>query len=201
MVWDGDINPEGLSQQYKHTFNLSWGGGSTDAAASEEYGKDGKSMAAAEISAPLNHDDRLFANFGQFVYDDNNPENPLGAPAVSGGRRVPENDAYMFGYQIGAKFNFTKTTYFQLAPTIYHYSGYGNDFNTFFNGGPNFRNTATPPVVVTPNQVGINSLLVFNMPAEFGFNIGELPIRILQRLRRQPGRRRSRPGRGPAGQG
>ena len=67
----------------------------------------------------------LFANFGQFVYDDNNPENPLGAPTVSGGRRVPENDAYLFGWQLGAKFNFTKTIYFQLAPTIYNYSGTG----------------------------------------------------------------------------
>ena len=27
MVWDGDINPEGLAQQYKHTFNFSFGGG------------------------------------------------------------------------------------------------------------------------------------------------------------------------------
>ena len=178
MIWDGDINPEGFSQQYKHTFNLSWGGGSTEAAATEEYSKDGKSMAAAEVSAPSTMAIDLFANFGQFVYDDNNPENPLGAPTVSGGRRVPENDAYMFGWQIGAKFNFTKTTYFQLAPTFYNYSGYGNDFNTFFNGGPNFRNTATPPVIVTPNQVGINSLFIFNMPAEFGFNIGELPVRL-----------------------
>jgi len=174
MIWDGDINPEGFSQQYKHTFNLSLGGGET---VSEASG-DGKNAVAAVISEPTNMTIDVFANFGQFVYDDNNPENPIGAPATSGGRRVPENDAYMFGYQIGAKFNFTKTIYFQLAPTFYHYSGYGNDFNTFYNGGPNFRNTATPPVVVTPNQVGINSLAVFNMPAEFGFSIGELPVRL-----------------------
>ena len=174
MVWDGDINPEGFSQQYKHTFNISLGGGEIVSEASGE----GKNAVAAVTSEPRKMTIDLFANFGQFVYDDNNPENPLGAPAVSGGRRVPENDAYMFGYQVGAKFNFTPTTYFQLAPTLYHYSGYGNDFNTFFHGGPNFQNTATPPAIVARNQVGINSLLVFNMPAEFGFNIGELPIRI-----------------------
>lgn len=174
MVWDGDINPEGFSQQYKHTFNISLGGGEI---VSEATG-DGKDAVAAVTSEPRTMAIDLFANFGQFVYDDNNPENPLGPPATSGGRRVPENDAYMFGYQVGAKFKFTPTTYFQLAPTIYHYGGYGNDFNTFFNGGPNFRNTATPPVTITPNQNGINSLLVFNMPAEFGFNIGELPVRI-----------------------
>jgi hypothetical protein len=174
MVWDGDINPEGFSQQWKHTYNLSFGGGNVLSAETGE----GKNAVAAATSEPRKMTIDLFANFGQFVYDDNNPENPLGAPAVSGGRRVPENDAYLFGHQIGAKFNFTPSTYFQLAPTIYHYSGYGNDFNTVYNGGPNFRNTATPPLVVTPNQTGINSLLIFNMPASFGFNIGELPARI-----------------------
>ena len=178
MVWDGDINPEGLAQQYKHTFNLSFGGGTT-AAAAESYDKDGKSVAAAGItSEPYKMSIEVFANFGQFVYDDQNPENPIGAPAVSGGRRVPENDAFLLGWQVGAKFNFTPNIYFRLAPTVYNYTGYGNDFNTFYNGGPNFRNTATPPVIVTPNQTGINSLLVFNMPAEFGFKIGELPVRI-----------------------
>ncbi|CAN5764368.1 hypothetical protein BH20VER1_BH20VER1_06760 [soil metagenome] len=155
MVWDGDINPEGLSQQYKRTFAIQRGGD----------------------AGPMNID--LFANFGQFVYDDQNPENPIGAPAVSGGRRVPENDAYLFGYQLGARFNFTKTVYFQLAPTVYHYSGYGNDFNTFYSGDPSFRNTATPPAVVARNQTGINSLLIFNMPAEFGFTVREtIPVRI-----------------------
>src|SRR3954447_3146622 len=39
MVWDADINPEGLAQQWKHTYNLSFGGGTTSAAA-ESYSKD-----------------------------------------------------------------------------------------------------------------------------------------------------------------
>jgi len=171
MVWDGDINPEGLAEQYKHTFNFTFGG---NAAAAESYSKDGKTLAVAS-SEPWKMSVDLFANFGQFVYDDNNPENPIGAPAVSGGRRVPENDAILLGWQVGAKFNFPKDLYFQLAPTIYNYTGYGNDFNTFFSGDPNFRvgnNT------ITPNQVGVNSLFIFDMPAEFGFKIHELPVRI-----------------------
>lgn len=182
MVWDGDINPEGLAQQYKHTFNLSFAGGESSAASAESYGKDGKAVAAAEVSAePYRMAIDVFANFGQFVYDDNNPENPLGEAAVSGGRRVPENDAYLFGYQVGAKFNFTKTISFQVAPTLYHYSGNGNDFNRFFVGDPAFeeRDEETGEFVsVTTNQNGINSLLVLNIPAEFGFTIRELPIRI-----------------------
>ena len=179
MVWDGDLNPEGLTQQYKKTFNFSFGGGSAEAATTD-YSKDGKgSVAAATVSEPYRMSIDFFANFGQFVYDDQNPENPIGAPAVSGGRRVPENDAYMFGYQLGAKINFPNKMYFQLAPTFYHYSGYGNDFNAFYSGDPSFRNTATPPVTVARNQTGINSLAIFNMPAEFGFTVGEsLPVRI-----------------------
>lgn len=171
MVWDGDLNPEGIAEQYKHTFNLSFGGGS---AAAESYSKDGKAVAAV-ASEPFKMTIDVFANFGQFVYDDNNPENPIGNPAVSGGRFVPENDAYLLGWQVGARFNFTKDIYFQLAPTVYNYTGYGNDFNTFFSGDPNFR---TGTNTITPNQVGVNSLLVFNMPAEFGFKVGELPVRI-----------------------
>ena len=71
MVWDGDINPEGLAQQYKHTFNLTFGGGS---AAAADYSKDGKGAAPA-ISEPYKMSIEVFANFGQFVYDDSNPEN------------------------------------------------------------------------------------------------------------------------------
>ena len=174
MVWDGDINPEGLSEQWKHTFNLSFGGGQTTAAA--EYSKDGKAVAAV-TSEPTRMTLDLFANFGQFLYDDLNPENPLGPRPVSGGRFVPESDAWLFGWQVGGRLNFTKTTYLQLAPTIYNYSGAGDTFNTFFSGDPD-RLTGTPPARTARNQTGVNSLLVFDMPGEFGWNIGELPFRV-----------------------
>ncbi len=174
MVWDGDLNPEGIAEQYKHTFNLSFGGGSA-VAERETYSKDGKSYTASATTEPTHMTIDVFANFGQFVYDDNNPENPIGNPAVANGRRVPENDAYLLGWQVGAKFNFTKDIYFQIAPTLYHYTGAGNDFNTFFSGDPNFSVGGT---TFTPNQNGINSLLVYDMPAEFGFKVGETPIKI-----------------------
>ena len=29
-----------------------------------------------------------------------------------------------------------------------------------------------------PNQTGVNNLLVFDVPMEFGFKLGELPVRI-----------------------
>ena len=175
MVWDADINPEGIAEQWKHTYSFSFGGGQTTAAA--DYGKDGKSVAAV-TSEPTKITVDLFANLAQFIYDDSNPEDPVGPRAVSGGKLVPNTDAFMLAWQVGAKINFTKDIYFQLAPTVYNYTGNGDTFNVFFSGDPNFRNNATPPVIVARNQTGINSLLVFDMPSEFGWKFGEIPMRI-----------------------
>lgn len=168
MVWDADINPEGIAEQWKHTFNLSFGGGQTTAAT--DYGKDGKSVAAVN-SEPTRMTIDVFANLAQFVYDDSNPENPIG-PAPNG---IPNTDAYLLAWQVGAKVNFTKDIYLQFAPTLYNYTGNGDSFNVHFVGDPNFKQgTAT----ITPNQTGINSLLVFDMPVEFGWKIGEIPMRV-----------------------
>jgi hypothetical protein len=171
MIWDADINPEGLAEQWKHTFNLSLGGGQTSAAT---YDKDGKSTAAV-VSEPTKISIDLFANFAQFVYDDSNPEDPVGPRSVTGGRLVPNTDAFLLAWQVGAKINFTKDVYLQFAPTLYNYTGNGDSFNIRFVGDPNFRVGAT---VVSPNQTGINSLMVFDMPAEFGWKFGEIPMRI-----------------------
>ncbi len=174
MVWDADINPEGLAEQWKHTYNLNFGGGSTTAAA-ESYSKDGKNVVAAVEAEPFKVKLDLFVNMAQFVYDDSNPENPLGARAVSGGRLVPNTDAWLFAWQFGARFNFPKNVYFQVAPVVYNYGGNGDSFNSFYVGGQQgLTNTAS----MATNQVGINSLLVLEVPMEFGFKIGELPFRI-----------------------
>jgi hypothetical protein len=175
MVWDGDINPEGLAEQWKHTFNLSFGGGQTTTPAAD-YSKDGKS-AAPITSEPTRMTIDVFANFAQFVYDDANPENPLGPRSVSSGRLVPNSDAWLFGWQLGAKFNFTKTTYLQLAPTLYNYSGAGDTFFTFFSGDPD-RVAGNPPVRVPRNQTGIDSLLIYDMPTEFGWTMHDIPFRL-----------------------
>lgn len=169
MTWDGDINPEGLAEQWKHTFNFPVGGGHSTGV--QSMNKDGKTVSTATESTPNNITIDIFANFGQFVYDDSNPENPIG-PAPSG---VPNRDAFLLGWQVGAKINFTKNVYLQFAPTLYNYTGNGDTFNTHFVGDPTFLNAAGTKV--TPNQTGINSLLVFDVPVEFGWKFGELPMR------------------------
>ena len=117
----------------------------------------------------------LFANLAQFVYDDDNPENPVGAPRTSGVKLAPTTDAWLLAWQVGARFTFPNNLYAQLAPTLYNYTGNGDTFNGHFVGGnPAFSNSDS----VATNQWGINSLLVFDMPMEIGWKIGELPVRI-----------------------
>jgi len=173
MVWDPDINPEGLAEQWKHTFTI--GGG---AAPPPSFSKDGKSVVPPAPSEPFLKID-VFANFAQFVYDDSNPENPLGARSTTtanGGKQlVPNTDAFLLAWQVGAKFDFPKKFYFQLAPTLYNYTGNGDTFNVHYQGGdPKLTNSDS----LAQNQTGINSLLVFDVPAEIGWKIGGLPMRI-----------------------
>jgi hypothetical protein len=162
MVWDDDINPEGLAEQWKHTFTLTFGGGG-GAESVQSYGKEGKGVVATQAGEPFKLKIDVFANFAQFVYDDTNPENPIG-PEPSG---VPTTDAFMLAWQVGARFTFPKNIYFQLAPTLYNYTGTGDTFFTHFVGD-----------TTDDNQTGVNSLLVFDIPAEIGWKIGELPMRI-----------------------
>ena len=66
----------------------------------QSYTKDGKTVTtAAEGAPPSNISVDVFANFAQFVYDDENPENPIG-PAPSG---VPNTDAFLLGWQVGPR--------------------------------------------------------------------------------------------------
>jgi len=170
LLWDDDINVEGLAQQWKHTFTF--GGG---APPPPSFSKDGKAVVAPKPPEPFLKLD-LFANFGQFVYDDENPENPIGPrPTVSAsagsatnqtGQLIPNNDAFMLGWQVGAKFDFPHILYFQFAPTLYNYTGNGDNFNIHFQGDPG------------GNQTGINSLLIFDLPAEIGWKLWKIPMRV-----------------------
>jgi hypothetical protein len=174
MVWDPDINPEGLAEQWKHTFTF--GGG---APPPPLYSKDGKAVAPGPPSEPFLKLD-LFANFAQFVYDDANPSNPLGARSTTtqptGEKQLtPNTNAFLLAWQVGAKFDFPHILYFQFAPTLYNYTGNGKNFNTHFQGGdPTLTNAQS----LAQNQNGINSLLVFDIPAEIGWKLWNVPMRI-----------------------
>ncbi len=174
MVWDGDINPEGLAEQYKYTIKLGGGSPATSQTTTDKDGKAVVTQTSPEVAGPTLD---LFANFGQFVYDDSNPENPIG-PAPNG---VSTTDAYLLGWQLGARYNFKKDTFLQIAPTLYNYTGVGDTFNKAFSGDPTF--SVVDPVtgvvtVTTPNQTGINNLVIVDVPAEFDFKVGALPAKV-----------------------
>jgi len=183
MVWDSDINPEGLAEQWKHTFNFSFGGGGAEVAQSyskEGYSKEGKGVVTTAAAAePFKLKLDLFANFAQFVYDDSNPENPLGLRSTTTGngghQLIPNSDAFLLAWQVGARLTFPKNIFVQIAPTLYNYTGNGDTFNIHYQGGdPTLTNAKS----LAQNQTGINSLLVFDLPWEIGWKIGELPMHI-----------------------
>jgi Putative porin len=177
MVWDGDINPEGMAEQWKHSYNFSFGGGTT--ATAESYSKDSKSTAVATAAEPWKLKLDLFVNLGQFLYDDANPENPLGGRTSTSGQLNPNSDNWILAWQAGARLTFPKEVYFQIAPVLYTYTGAGDSFNAFYVGGQQgLTNTAS----MNTNQVGINSLIVLETPWEFGFKIHDIPLRIFSAI-------------------
>ena len=173
LVWDPDITPEGLAEQWKHTFVFG-----AEPPPPPSFSKDGKAIVASKPPEPFLKLD-LFTNFAQFVYDDANPENPLGARATTsangGTQLVPNTDAFLLAWQIGARFNFPHSFYFQFAPTLYNYTGNGDTFNVHYQGGSPYLTNADS---LAQNQTGINSLLVFDMPAEFGWKAWGIPMRV-----------------------
>lgn len=81
----------------------------------------------------------------------------------------------MLAWQVGARLTFPNNVYVQLAPTLYNYTGNGDTFNIHYQGGSPYVSTSDS---LAQNQTGINSLLVFDMPAEIGWKLWDLPMRI-----------------------
>jgi hypothetical protein len=78
-------------------------------------------------------------------------------------------------WQVGAKFTFPNNLYAQIAPAFYNYTGNGDSFNIHYQGGdPKLSNSAS----LAQNQTGINSLLVFDLPVEVGWRLGDIPMRL-----------------------
>src|SRR5207248_2416861 len=113
-------------------------------------------------------------------YDGNITQNPLGDRSTTtantgNSQLVPNHDAFMLAWQVGTRVTFPNNVYFQVAPTLYNYTGNGKDFNIHYQGGdPTLTNSAS----LAQNQTGINSLLVFDMPMEVGWKLWDIPMRI-----------------------
>jgi hypothetical protein len=166
MTWDPDISPEGFSEQIKVTL----GGGS--------HGPDGKSEAKTMVPEGMTVD--LFANFGQFIYNDVGFENTFNAGTGPFTEVPNSHDRWMFGYQLGAKANFNKDTFFQIAPAFYHYTGGGSTSAAAFNGDNALviLDNKANPELITFNQTGVNDLAVLDIPVEFDWKMWHIPFSI-----------------------
>jgi len=56
----------------------------------------------------------LFANFGQFIYQDSDPDTAL-----------PSSDTFLLAWQVGANLKLTKDISFKVAPVLYSYTELG----------------------------------------------------------------------------
>ncbi len=121
--------------------------------------------AAEKFKASVGNVD-LFANFGQFMYQDTDPDHGF-----------PSSDTFMLAWQVGASVKLARDMSFKIAPVIYNYTGLGQNagLNEAFSGqGLDGINVNTNGF----NQNGINDLLVLEIPAEFNFKVGPLQGRV-----------------------
>lgn len=141
----------------------------------------------------------LFANFGQFLYEDTNPnQNSSGYFNLP---RTGSSPAVLLTWQAGFNYHFTKDINFKIAPVLYQYVGHGvnpgaagaahiPDFSGVFVGQGSTNNLAGHNAGAwsgypngfydgfTANQTGINDLLVLEVPAEVNFPIWKLNARL-----------------------
>lgn len=118
----------------------------------------------------------LFANFGQFLYQDANPDSAF-----------PSSDTFMLAWQLGATVKLTKDINFKVAPVIYNYTGIGQSnslslLNQPFVGeglnGVNVGVNTNYANAIHFNQNGINNLLVLEVPAELNFKVAKYNARV-----------------------
>lgn len=100
-----------------------------------------------------------FATFGQFLYDDANPDNPFGnGPSWA--------DAYLFGQQLGIRWTPHKQWKLTVAPLLTFYTGAGDSFRTDFTG------------LTAAGSTGINDLCILETPVEVAWSGWMVPVRL-----------------------
>jgi hypothetical protein len=119
----------------------------------------------------------LFADFGQFDYQDPSSANEL-----------PSSDTFVLAWQLGANVRIDKNMSFKVAPAFYNYTGIGttgNGLNLPFvgqgNAGVNAGNPgASAAHLAAYNQNGINDLQVLEIPAEYNIKVNNTPLGPIQ---------------------
>lgn len=176
MVWSGNITPEGAAERFKYT------------------------VGHAELFATFGqflYQDMSPASASRGTLG-------LGVPLVNQNL----NSIFQFAWQGGVNYHFTTNTSLKVAATLYNYTGLqrssqnissalspyfgdpyvGEGAYLLYNNVPvGFSGYGVPPNVVPPgynslnfpfNQVGLDHLLVLELPFEFNFRISTLDARL-----------------------
>lgn len=173
MVWDNDLNPEGLAEHFTRRI------GDLDI-----FGNFGQFI--YQDTNPTKASQGFFGAGNLFPSQTGNGTSPL---------------AFMLAWQVGANYHFDTNVSFQIAPALYNYVGHGVDTSQSASfTGPGFSGTfvgqgATNGVNGVPNsgfsgfpngfedgfnanQTGINDLLVLEIPWQFDFKIADFNMRL-----------------------
>ncbi len=109
----------------------------------------------------------LFANFGQFIYQDTDLD-----------QQLPSGDTFMLAFQVGAAAKLAKDITLKVAPVVYAYTGKGSSTaltQSYSGEGVAGLNPASTPA---SNQSGLNDLAVIEVPAELNFKVGKHAARL-----------------------
>ena len=133
----------------------------------------------------------LFANFGQFLYQDVNPANA--APGLVSGLPFGQgaSSPFLLAWQAGANYHLDKDISFKAAVTLYDYLGMGQNNSTAPTRVPGFSDpfvgNGAPTIGVNTgpnsdgfffNQTGINDLLILEIPFQVDFKISRFNARV-----------------------
>lgn len=133
----------------------------------------------------------LFANFGQFLYFDGNPDSASGGFGIGVNSLKGQNidTIFQIDWQAGLVYHIQTNISFKAAGTVYTYSGLGRDgqLSPFFdspyvgegaylgtnsgvvNGFSGYPNGTPTSFGFPNNQYGINDLLIVEVPFEFNY--------------------------------
>lgn len=180
MVWDGDLNPEGGAERFHYTV------GRAD----------------------------FFANFGQFLYADLNPNSASGGLGINGLTGQKTDNIFLLAWQGGLNYHITTNVSAKIGATLYNYIGlqrssqFDNQPLSPYFGDPYVGEGAyyyyggTPPYTAAGvsgyrpgqtfnlgqggygsvsfpfNQVGLDHLLVVEVPFEFNFKLSRFDAQL-----------------------
>lgn len=166
LVWDPDINPDGLVETFRFHKMFS------DKGVAGGFDKDGKSVAAApSIERPW----ELTLNLGQFIFADNF-ENGGRATEPGGVDKDLKDDAFLFEAQIVGTYRFSKNLSVTLAPAFMFYNAANVSGANNENSFTNVPTTARPDGSI--NALGeTRNLAILTAPGDVSLKIGRLPVK------------------------